>query len=99
MNQFLKTGVYTDGCIIPVTSEDPSLLVVLDDFSEEFRINIYCGQHYIDSITMSNYRQICNSVSALPVYSRYNEYLGDVWSLVQEQLMYVYLRIHKTPSY
>ena len=96
MNNFLQTGIYTKGCIIPVTTEDPSLSVILDDFSENFRVNIYVGQSYIDSVTMSNYRQICNSVSSLPVYSRHNEYLGNLWSLIQEQLFYVYARIHKS---
>lgn len=94
MNNFLQTGLYTQGCIIPVTTEDPALSVILDDFSEEFRVNIYVGQEYIDSVTMANYRQICNSVSSLPVYSRHNEYLGNLWSLIQEQLFYVYARIH-----
>ena len=96
MENFLTNGFIgrSHGFIIPVTTEDPSLLVVLDDFSEEFRINIYCGQHYIDSITMNNYRQICNDVSSLPVYSRHNEYIGNVWSLIQEQLYYIYCRIH-----
>jgi hypothetical protein len=96
MKQFLQTGVYTEGCIIPVTTEDPSLLAVLDDFSEQFRINIYIGSSYIDSITMENYRQICNSVSSIAVVDRFGSHLGNVWSLIQEQLYYVYARIHKS---
>lgn len=95
MTNFLKTGVYTEGCIIPVTTEDPSLSVVLDEFSENFRLNIYIGDSYIDSVTMANHRQLCNSVYSLPVYSRHNEYLGSIWTLIQEQLFYVYARIHK----
>lgn len=94
MNNFLKTGIYTEGCIIPVTTEDPSLLVIFDDFSEEFRLNVYCGNSYIDSITMLNFRQVCNDVSSLPVHSRHGEYLGNVWSLVNEQMFYDYLIIH-----
>ena len=97
MENFITNGFVgrSQGFIIPVTTEDPSLSIILDDFSEEFRINIYCGNHYIDSITMTNYRQMCNNVSALPVYSRFNEYLGNVWSLIQEQLFWVYFKIHK----
>ena len=95
MNNFLKTGIYTKGCIIPVTTEDPSLSVILDDFSEQFRLNVYCGNSYIDSITILNFRQVCNDVSSLPVYSRHGEYLGNVWSLVNEQMYYDYLTIHK----
>ena len=94
MNSFIQTGVYTKGCIVPVTTEDPSLLVVFDEFSEEFRLNIYCGESYIDSITIANHRNVCNDVSSLPVYSRHGEYLGNVWSLVHEQMYYDYLRIH-----
>lgn len=86
MTKFLQTGIYTEGCIIPVTTEDPSLLVQFDDFSEEFRLHVYIGDSYIDSITMSNYRQIANDVSSLPVYSRHNEYLGSVWTLIQEHI-------------
>jgi len=94
MNNFLKTGIYTNGCIIPITTEDPSLLLILDEFTENFRINIYCGQSYIDSITMSNFREICNDVSSLAVQSRHGEYLGNVWSLINEQMYYDYLKIH-----
>jgi hypothetical protein len=82
MANFLQTGVYTEGCIIPVTTEDPSLLVQLDDFSESFRVNIYIGNTWIDCVSMNNYRQICNNVSSLPVYSRHNEYLGSLWTLI-----------------
>lgn len=96
MTNFLQTGVYTEGCITPVTTEDPSLLAVLDDFSEEFRVNIYVGNSYICPVSMGNHRQICANVSSLPVYSYKNEYLGSLWSLVQEQLFYVYARIHKS---
>ena len=35
MNNFLQTGMYTEGCIIPITTEDPCLIAILDDFSEE----------------------------------------------------------------
>jgi hypothetical protein len=94
MKTFINTGIYTQGCIVPITTEDPSLLVMFDEFSEEFRLNIYCGESYIDSITMADCRQMCNSVSSLPVYSRHNEYLGNVWSLMNEQMYYDYLRIH-----
>ncbi len=94
MTNFLKTGIYTNGCIIPVTTEDPSLLLILDEFTENFRINIYCGQSYIDSITMNNFREMCNDVSSLAVQSRHGEYLGNVWSLINEQMYYDYLKIH-----
>lgn len=94
MNNFIKTGIYTEGCIIPVTTEDPSLVAILDDFSEEFRINIFTGSYYITSITMVNYRQMCNDVSALLVKDREDNYLGNIHSLVQEQLFWDYLKIH-----
>jgi hypothetical protein len=98
MTQFLKSGILgrQDGFLIPVTTEDPSLKAVLDDFSEDFRINIYVGDSYIDSITMENYKQICNSVSSIAVVDRFDVPMGNVWSLVQEQLFFAYLRIHKS---
>ena len=95
MTNFIQTGVYTQGCIIPVTTEDPSLKAILDDFTEEFRINIYAGSHYISSITMSNHRLMCNDVSALLVEDRHGNHLGNIYSLVEEQMFWDYLRIHE----
>lgn len=94
MENFLQTGLYTQGCIIPVTTEDPSLVAVLDDFSEEFRINIFIGSTYITSVNMINHRQICNDVSTLLVQDRYGKHLGNIHSLIKEQLYCVYMRIH-----
>jgi hypothetical protein len=91
---FISTGIYTNGCIIPVTTEDPCIQVILDSYSEDFRLNIYVGSAWIEAITMSNYRSICTDVSALPVYSSKDEYLGNVWKLIQEQLFWDMLRIH-----
>jgi hypothetical protein len=94
METFINTGVYTQGCIVPITIEDPCLTAVLDDFSEEFRVNIYAGDSYIDSVTMKNCKQMCNSVSSILVVDRFGVQLGNIWSLVNEQLYYAYLRIH-----
>jgi len=94
MNTFINTGIYTQGCIVPITTEDPCLIAVLDDFSEEFRVNIYAGDSYIDSVTMKNCKQMCNSVSSILVVDRFGVQLGNIWSLVNEQLYYAYLRIH-----
>jgi hypothetical protein len=91
---FINTGIYTKGCIIPVTTEDPCIKVILDNYSEDLRLNIYVGSTWIEAITMSNYRSICKDVSALPVYSSKDEYLGNVCWLVQEQLFWDMLRIH-----
>ena len=43
---------------------------------------------------MVNYRQMCNDVSALLVKDREDNYLGNIHSLVQEQLFWDYLKIH-----
>jgi hypothetical protein len=93
-NTFIQTGVYTEGCFIPVTIEDPCVKVLHDEYGERFRINIYVGNTWIDAITMDNYSTMCNDVSSLAVYSFEGEYLGNVWKLVQEQLSYVYARIN-----
>jgi hypothetical protein len=94
MQDFISKGLYTQGCIVPVTTEYPDLLFILDDFSEEFRINIYIGRHYIDSITMVNCRSMCNDVSRMLVEDRFGKSLGTVWSLVNGQMHLDYLRIH-----
>ena len=91
---FISTGIYTNGCVIPVTTEDPCIQVIHNDYSEDFCLNIYVGNSRIEEISMSNYRSICNDVSALPVYSFKGEYLGNVWEFVQEQLFWDMLRIH-----
>lgn len=93
---FLTTGIYTNGCIVPVTTEDPCIQVILDEYTENFRINIYVGNTWIDAITMTNHRSICNAVSSLPVNSSKDEYLGNVWHLVQEQLFWDHLKIHSS---
>jgi len=90
MSTFIQTGVYTEGCIIPVTTEDPCIQVLHDEYAETFSINLYVGNTWIDEITMVNYNTMCNDVSSLAVYSFKGEYLGNVWKLVQEQLSYVY---------
>lgn len=94
MNNFLKTGIYTDGCIVPVTTEDPDIWVILDEYSEEFRLNVYIGNTWIDAISMTNHRSLHNDVSRLPVHSYKGEYLGTVNSLIQEQLFFDLLKIH-----
>ena len=98
MTSFLENGILgrEHGYLIPVTVEDPSLLAVLDDFSEDFRINIYVADSYITSVTMKNHLSMCNSVSTIPVVDRHNVYVGNIWSLVNEQLFWEYLRIHKS---
>ena len=93
-NTFISTGVYTNGCVIPVTTEDPCIKVILNEYSEDFRLNIYVGDTWIEAITMSNYRNMCADVSALPVYSFEGEYLGNVWELTQEQVFWDMLKIH-----
>lgn len=96
MNSFLQNGILgrEHGFLIPLTVEDPSVVAIEDDFSEEYRINIYVGSHYIASVTMNNYKQICNDVSSICVEDRFGNYLGNIHSLIQAQLYYVYLRIH-----
>lgn len=94
MNNFLKTGIYTDGCIVPVTTEDPAIWLILDKHCEDFRLNVYVGNTWIDQITMVNHRTLHNDVSRLPVHSYEGEYLGTVNSLVEEQVFFDLLKIH-----
>jgi len=95
MKQFIHTGIHTQGCIIPITTEDPCLELRLDEYSEEFRINIYAGDQWIAEITSSDsIRTIDREVSSLPVYNNREEYLGNVHSLMKEQMFWDYLKIH-----
>lgn len=94
MNNFLKTGIYTDGCIVPVTTEDPDILVILGEYCEGFRLNVFIGNTWIDEITMVNHRTLHKDVSRLPVHSYKGEYLGTVNSLVEEQVFFDLLKIH-----
>lgn len=95
MKQFIHTGVHTQGCIIPITTEDPCLELRLDEYSEDFRINIYAGNEWIAEINSSHsLRNIDKDVSSLPVYNNRGECLGNVCSLIKEQMFWDYLRIH-----
>lgn len=89
MKQFIHTGIHTQGCIIPITTEDPDLELRLDEYSEEFRINIYSGSQWIAEINSSDsIRHIDRDVSSLPVYNNREEYLGNVHSLMKEQMFW-----------
>ena len=95
MKRFIHTGIYTQGCIVPITTEDPCLQLISDEYSEYFRINIYIGDEYIDEInSFDSLMNIHNDVSCLPVYNYRQEYLGNVLSLIKEQMFWNLLRIH-----
>lgn len=95
MSNFLKTGIYTQGCIIPVTSNDPSVSAAIDNYSEEFRINIYIGSSYIDTITMDNFRDVHPSILCLDVYDFSNNWLKtNVWGEIRKQYIYNQAKIY-----
>lgn len=45
MNTFLSTGVYTEGCIVPVTTEDPCLTILeTKSDSKRWGIGFFIGE-------------------------------------------------------
>lgn len=76
---FLTTGIYTNGCIIPVTTEDPSLVVKETKFgSIKWGIGFFLGSECIGLINDDTDPAILHpSILTCPVY-RNNEYVGSV---------------------
>lgn len=93
---FLKYGILDRkyGFIIPITCEDPSISCSLNEYEGEFKIKIWIGNTIIGIIDMTNYSQIHKDVSTLPVYSEKAEYLGNIWSLIEEKRFWDMLKIH-----
>lgn len=95
MTNFIQTGRYTEGCIIPVTADDESLTAMIDEYSEEFRINFFIGTTYIDSIDKTiNIKNIHIDILKLVVVNNRNEDVGQVYQLVEESMFYDYFKIH-----
>ncbi len=92
MTNFIQTGRYTQGCIVPVTTEDDSLTVMLDENSEDFRINFFIGKNYIDSIKFidnkASTKNIHKDVLRLVVVNDQNENIGQVYKLIEQQMFY-----------
>ena len=76
---FLSTGVYTNGCIIPVTTEDPALTVKETKFgSIKWGIGFFLGSECIGLINDDTDRiSLHPSILTCPVY-RNNQYVGSV---------------------
>jgi len=95
MTNFIQTGIYTETCIISVTTEDESLTAMLDEYSENFRINFFIGTTYIDSIDKTiNIKNIHIDILKLVVVNNRNENVGQVYQLLEESMFYDYFKIH-----
>ncbi len=99
MNNFLKTGVYTNGCIIPVNVEDPSFNAIIDEDSEIFRINLYCGSHWIGEINMNNFREVHNDLLTPYVYDNKGVFTKmNVWGHIRMQYLFDKAKIYGANS-
>lgn len=99
MNNFLKTGIYTEGCIIPVTTEDPSLKAVLNEYSEDLQIILFVGNRCVGTINMDNFREIDSDLLKLPLEDFAGNYLKtNVWSEIRQQYLFDKAKIHGANS-
>lgn len=76
---FLTTGIYTNSCIIPVTTEDPALTVKETKFgSMKWGIGFFIGSKCIGLINNDTDADTLHpSILRCAVY-RNNEYVGSV---------------------
>jgi len=94
MTPFLKNGMLgiEHGFIIPVTTEDPSLLVVeTKPDSKKWGIAIFLGNK-IDSddciglINDDNYLNIHKDILSMSVTNRNGDKLGSVWNRLENRI-------------
>jgi hypothetical protein len=101
MNTFIKKGIIgrEHGFLIPVTIEDPDFKAVLDEYSETFRINLYCGSEWIGEINMNNFREVHNDLFTPCVYDIKGNYTGtNVWGHVRNHYLWEKGRIYGSNS-
>ena len=97
MNTFIQRGILgrSHGYLIPVTTEDPSVKAIFNDHLEYLSISIYVGNTFVGEITMDNFREMCNSVSSLPVYLLSGEDTKrNIWSFIREQYIWEKLKTY-----
>lgn len=99
MQKLLKTGIYTNGCVIPVSVEDPSFNAIIDENSETFRINLYCGSQWIGEINMNNFREVHNDLLTPYVYDNKGVFTGmNVWGHIRIQYLFDKAKIYGANS-
>jgi len=90
MTPFLKNGFLgvEYGFIIPITTEDPSLLIIeTKPESKKWAIAIFIGTNIVQEncigiINDDNYLQIHKDIFNMPVTNREGELLGSVWNRI-----------------
>jgi len=91
---FLKHGILGRECgfIIPVTSEDPSLMVLeTKPGSKKWGIAIFIGteivqENCIGIINDDNYLEVHKDVLNMPVTNREGKLLGSVWNRLENRI-------------
>ena len=78
-NSFIQSGIYTQGCFVPVTCEDPSLVIKeTKDDSKKWGIAIFIGSECIGLINHdTDMSSLHRSILSCPV-SKDNVYVGSV---------------------
>lgn len=92
MSPFLKNGYLgrEHGFIIPVTSEDPSLVVLeTKPDSVKWGIAIFIGSFSQDNcigiINDENMYNIHKDILSMAVYTKENQSLGSVWNRIENR--------------
>lgn len=94
MTPFLKNGILgmEHGFIIPVTSEDPSLLIIeTKPESNKWGIAIFIGNEIIQDkcigiINDDNYLQVHKDILNMTVTNREGKFLGSVWNRLENRV-------------
>lgn len=91
---FLKHGILGRdyGFLIPITSEDPSLMVLeTKPESKKWAIAIFLGteivqENCIGIINDDNYLEVNKDVLNMPVTNREGKLLGSVWGRLENRI-------------
>jgi hypothetical protein len=94
MTPFLKNGILgiEHGFIIPITTEDPSLLVVeTKPHSKKWGLIVLLGTNIDNSecigiINDDNYTDIHKDILSMSVTNRNSDILGSVWNRLENRI-------------
>lgn len=81
---FLQTGIYTEGCIVPVTTEDPSLTVLqTNPGSKKWGILFFIGKPIAENCIAiindeTNMSSLDRSILTCPIVTREGTFVSSV---------------------
>lgn len=92
MENFISSGRYTQGCIVPITSEDPSLTVLeTKDDTKKWGIAIFIGKPIAENcIGLINDESLASTVIHSSILTmtvvKNNEYVGSVGQRIANRI-------------